>query len=156
MLTLILRKVLVVVLFSFLMLELASVIFGPDIQSHRLAYLLQGLGIVCTGFMVYMYLTLFREPLYSEPSIWRKLRLLATVLIALRVVAIFWFLSNLDLQDIQQGNTAFSLDNSISGLVIGLMYGRDWRFRLINGVVWMQGLKSIDWAIVSVRSVFLG
>jgi hypothetical protein len=52
-----------------------------------------------------------------------------------------------------QSNVAFSLDNSLSGLLIALMYGQDWRFKIINGIVWMQGLKSIDWANVSVRAL---
>ena len=52
---------------------------------------------------------------------------------------------------LQTGKNGF-LGIGFYGLLLGLMYGENWKIHLLNGIAWMQGLNAIEWAISSANN----
>lgn len=142
---------LLLVLGVFFCIETASFIVAEDIQARKVAYLLQGLGLVCTGFMFYMYLTSFKDDIPFERKFLSFVRLALTFFLGLGCLSVFVSLVIFSIDFYIQSDQLLSRNTLIYGFLIGVMHGRDWRFKLINAVVWMQGLMAVYWAIVSLK-----
>ena len=137
----------------FFIVEVVSLFLVPSVQSFKFAFVLQVFGLVCTGFLIYLTIIEFNVVVDANVNGWTKLRKLLTYFISFSVLSTFWMLSSFDLDVNANKSSPFVFDNTLNGLILGLMYGRDWRFHILNGLVWMQGLKSIDWAILSIRGI---
>jgi hypothetical protein len=148
---------LIFALVIFFIIEAISLFVVPSIQSLKVAFFLQVVGLVCTGFLIYINIMEFNVYVESNANAnangWMKFRKLFTYILSFSVLSTFWMLSSFSMDGIANKSSPFVLDNTLNGLILGLMYGRDWRFHMLNGLVWMQGLKSIDWVILSIRGI---
>jgi hypothetical protein len=144
---------LLLVLCIFFCIETASFIVAEDIQANKFAYLAQGLGLVCTGFMFYMYLTTFKDDIPFERKFLSFVRLILTFFFAFGCLSVFISLVVFSSDFYVQNDQLLSRNTLIYGFLIGVMHGRDWRFKFFNAVVWMQGLKTVYWLIVSLKTL---
>ena len=146
----IIKKIsLIVSLLIFLVIELTSITLVNS-DGYEKAYYLQIIAIACTLFLMFTYTKeLMNEEEHVENG-WTKLRKYTAYFFGFGVVSLIAFQIT-GVMSPQVGVKGY-YGLGAYGLILGLMYGRNWKFHLLNGIVWMQGLSSIEWAITSVKN----
>jgi len=148
-----LEKILLIFsLLIFFFIEIISM-FLTNFSNHSTAFYFQLLAILATVFLIYDNIKYFHDVESYESNGWTKLRTAFTYFLGLSILMAFYFIAMHDYSIQAETTKPFQqFDNRIGGLFLGLMYGRNWKFHLLNGFVWAQGLGSIDWAIISVSN----
>lgn len=146
----IIKKIsLIVSLLIFLVIELLSITLVSS-EGFEKAYYLQILAIACTLFLIFIYTKELTNEEEFEENGWTKLRKYTAYFFAFGVVSSIAFQIT-GIMSPQVGVKGY-YGLGAYGLILGLMYGRNWKFHLLNGIVWMQGLNSVEWAITSVKN----
>ena len=145
----------ILVLFSlliFFVIEIIS-IFTTNFSNHTTAFYFQLLAIIATAFLIFDKIKFLHDFESYVSNGWTKLRTVFTYIFGISILLTFYFIATHDYSIPAESTKPFQqFDNRIIGFYLGLMYGRNWKFHLLNGIVWAQGLGSIDWAIISVSN----
>ena len=144
----------ILLLFSLLIFFVIEIfaMFLTNFSNHSNALLL---AILATAFLIYDKIKLLHDVESHESNGWTKSRTAFTYFFGISILMTFYLIAMHNYSIPAETTKPFQqFDNRIGGLYLGLMYGRNWKFHLLNGFVWAQGLGSIDWAIISV-SIFL-
>jgi hypothetical protein len=139
-------------LLIFIFIEIIS-LFLTNFINHTTALYVQLFAISVTTFLIYDKIKFLHDTEAYESNGWTKLRTVFTYFLGISILMTFYFIATHDYSIQSETVKPFQqFDNRIGGLFLGLMYGRNWKFHLLNGFVWAQGLGSIDWAIISVSN----
>ena len=138
---------LILILFIFLIIELLSLKI-TNLAGKDFAFVLQVVACLCTGYLIYLNTKEFNLVLVSESTYWTKIRMLLAIFVCGGVLIEIYIFGVLSMTP----PTAFQ-SLGVSGFILGIMYGKNWRHRLLNGFVLMQGFSAIEWATISIKNV---
>lgn len=127
---------------------LALVLIKPE--GHEKAYYLQLIAVAATLILIFIQTKSFTSSFELQENGWTKLRKYVAFFLVFSIVSLFAF-QVLTGGALQTGKNGF-LGIGFYGLLLGLMYGENWKIHLLNGIAWMQGLNAIEWAISSANN----
>lgn len=119
-------------------------------EGHEKAYYLQLIAVAATLFLIFLQTKSFTSSVELQENGWTKLRKYVAFFLVFSIVSIITFQA-LGSDAFQAGKNGF-LGIGFYGLLLGLMYGENWKIHLLNGIAWMQGLNAIEWAISSAKN----
>ena len=109
---------------------LALVLIKPE--GHEKAYYLQLIAVAATLFLIFLQTKSFTSSVELQENGWTKLRKYVAFFLVFSIVSLFAF-QVLTGGALQTGKNGF-LGIGFYGLLLGLMYGENWKIHLLNGV----------------------